>query len=144
MISSNKKKIVTIMKENTPHAYLATCDNDQPIVRSVSAIVEDDSSIWVTTFCTSRKIAQIQHNPKTCLLFVEQPDGNKAATVIGDAIIISDLEEKKRVWKLAYFDISKYFPDGPESEEYCLLKISIKRIEWRESRTSKMQTYELR
>ena len=130
------------MKDNSHHTYLATCDNHQPIVRPMTTIVENNMNILITTFCTSRKISQIRHNPKICLAFVEQPNGDKAATVIGEAIIISDLNEKKRVWELAPFNILEYFPDGPESEEYCLLRILISRIEWRESWTSEKQIYE--
>ena len=133
MGSSEKQKIVSVMKENCLHAYLATCDGDQPVVRPVSPIVEEDMSIWVTTFCTSRKITQIRGNSKICLAFVEQPRGEKAAVVIGRAKIIPDLQEKRRVWKLAPFNLLEHFPDGPEAEEFCLLKITAEKIEWRDS-----------
>ncbi|MBA7612866.1 hypothetical protein ES703_20107 [subsurface metagenome] len=133
MNSRHRQKIVGIMKENCLHAYLATTDGDQPRVRPVSPIVEDDMSIWVTTFASSRKVKQINENPKISLAFVEQPTGEKAAVVIGEAQIIPDLAEKKRVWKLATFDLSQYFPDGPESRDFCLLKIVIRKIEWRDS-----------
>jgi general stress protein 26 len=133
MIASDRQRIVGIMKENSLHAYLATCDGDQPIVRSVSPIVEDDMSIWVTTFCTSRKVRQIRRNPKICLAFVEQPRGDKAAVVIGEAKIILDMEKKERVWNLATFDLSQHFPKGPESEQFCLLKIVVRKVEWRDS-----------
>ncbi|GAI83633.1 unnamed protein product [marine sediment metagenome] len=142
MNSSDKQKIVSIMKDNSLHAYLATCDGEQPRVRPVSPIVEDNMSIWVTTFSTSRKVKQIKQNPKICLAFVEQPNGNKAATVIGEVEIIENLEEKKRVWGLATFDLAQHFPNGPESEEFCLLKILTEKIEWRDSWTSKLKIYE--
>jgi general stress protein 26 len=133
MKSSDKQKMIAIMKENSLHAYLATCDDDQPVVRPVSPIVEDDVSIWVTTFCSSRKVRQIQNNRKICLAFVEQPRGDKAAVVFGEAKIIPDLEEKRRIWNLATFDLSQHFPEGPESKEFCLLKIIVGKIEWRDS-----------
>ncbi len=139
---SDKQKIVAIMKANSLHAYLGTCDDDQPRVRPVSPIVEDNMSMWVTTYSTSRKVKQIQQNPKICLAFVEQPRGDKAAIVIGEAEKIPDLEDKRRVWKLATFDLSEHFPNGPESPEFCLLKISIKKIEWRDSWESPVKIYE--
>ncbi|MCK4424596.1 pyridoxamine 5'-phosphate oxidase family protein [Candidatus Bathyarchaeota archaeon] len=142
MGSSDTEKIVAIMKENCLHAYLATCDGDQPVVRPVSPIVEDDMSIWVTTFCTSRKVSQIRRNPTICLAFVEQPSGDKAAVVIGEAEIVSDSLEKKRVWKLATFDLSEHFPKGPESDEFYLLKIVVKKVEWRDSWTGGTKIYE--
>jgi len=127
--SSEKLKLTSIMKDNSLHAYLATCDGDQPTVRSVSPIVEDDMTIWITTFAASRKVKQIERNPKVCLAFVEQPNGDKAATVIGEAEIISDTEQKRRVWGLAGFDLAQYFPGGPGSADFCLLKIIARRIE---------------
>lgn len=52
-MKSDEEKIVSIMKENCLHAYFATVDGDQPRVRPVSPIVEDDMSVWITTFKTS-------------------------------------------------------------------------------------------
>ena len=138
----DEQKIVSIMKDNFLYASLATCDGDQPRVRTVSPIVEDDMSIWVTTRGTSRKVKQIGQNPKICLAFVEQPNGDKAAIVIGEARIIPDIEKKKRVWKLAPFDLYEHFPNGPDSDEFCLMKIIIKRIEWRDSGTAEAKIYE--
>jgi len=130
---SDKERIVKIMKDNCLHAYLATSDGDQPFVRPVSPIVEDDMSIWVTTFCSSRKVRHIEDNPRICLAFVEQPSGDKAAVIFGKAQMVPDVEKKRRVWSLARFDLSKHFPEGPECKEFGLLKIVPDRVEWRSS-----------
>ena len=142
MNSSDKQKIVDIMKKTNLFAFLATGDGDQPRVRPVAPIVEDDMSIWVATSAASRKVKQIKQNPKISLAFVRHPEGEKAATVIGEAEIIANLEHKKRVWGLAPYDLLKYFPNGPESEDYCLLKINVGKIEWWEDFESGMKTYE--
>ena len=130
------------MKEASLFAFLATCDSGQPRVRPVSPIVEDDMSVWVATSANSRKVKQIKQNPKISLAFVQQPRGEKAAMVIGEAEIVADMEQKKRVWGLAPYDLSQYFPDGPESKEYCVLKINIKKIEWWEDIKAGTKTYE--
>ena len=142
MSVSDEQKIVSIMRDNYLHANLATCDGDQPRVRIVSPVVEDDMSIWVTTRSTSRKVKQLRENPKICLAFVELPDGDKAVTIIGEALIIPDIRKKRRVWKLAPFDLYEHFPDGPDSDDFCLLKIIVKRIEWRDSGTGAAKIYE--
>jgi general stress protein 26 len=142
MSPSDKQKIVTIMKANFLHTSLATCDGDQPRVRTVSPIVEEDMSIWITTRSTSRKVKQLRENPKICLAFVEPPDGDKSATVIGEARIIQDIRKKRRVWKLAPFDLYEHFPDGPDSSDFCLLKIVIRRIEWRNRGVGPLRIYE--
>jgi general stress protein 26 len=87
-------------------------------------------------------VKHVQQNPKICLAFVEQPRGDKAAIVVGEAEIVADLEERKRVWGLANFDLSEHFPDGPESDEFCLLRIVPTKIEWRDSWTSRTLIYE--
>ena len=138
----DEQKIVSIMKDNYLYANLATCDGDQPRVRIVSPVVEDDMSIWVTTRSTSRKINQLRENPKICLAFVEPPEGDKAVNVIGEALIIPDLEKRRRIWKLAPFDLYEHFPDGPDSDDFCLLKIVIKRIEWRDVGIGALKIYE--
>ena len=142
MTVSDEQKIVSIMKDNYLHANLATCDGDQPRVRTVSPIVEDDMSIWVTTRSTSRKVKQLRQNPKICLAFVEPPDGDKAVTVIGEAQIIPEIQRKRRVWKLAPFDLYEHFPDGRDSDDFCVLKIIVKRIEWREIGTGAARIYD--
>jgi len=142
MSLSDEQKIVSIMKANFLHASLATCDGDQPRVRTVSPIVEDDMSMWVTTRSTSRKVKQLRENPKICLAFVEPPDGDKAATVIGEAQIIPDMEKKRRVWSLAPFDLYEHFPNGPDSSDFCVLRVLIKRIEWRDSGIGGPRIYE--
>ncbi len=139
---SDEQKIISIMKDNFLFASLSTADDDQPRVRTVSPIVEDNMSIWVTTRSTSRKVKQLQKNPKICLAFVEPPEGDKAATVIGEALIIPDTDKKKRVWKLAPFDLYEHFPDGPTSSDFCLLKIIPKKIEWRDSGSAQLNIYE--
>jgi general stress protein 26 len=141
-VSSDRQRIVAIMRENSLHAYLATSHDAQPFVRPVSPIVEDDMTLWVTTFSTSRKMSHIHKNPKICLAFVEQPRGSKAAVVFGEAQVIPDLEKKKRVWKLAPFDLSQHFPNGPESTEFSLLRIVPRKIEWRDSWEGGTKIYE--
>ena len=142
MSVSDEQKIVSIMKDNYLHANLATCDGDQPRVRTVSPVVENDMSIWITTRSSSRKVKQLRQNPKICLAFVEPPGVDKAITVIGEAEIIPDIQKKRRVWKLAPFDLYEHFPNGPDSDDFCVLKIVIKRIEWREIGTGAAKIYE--
>jgi general stress protein 26 len=137
----DKAKILDIMRQTNLHAHLATCDGDQPQVRPVSPIVEDDMSIWVATRAGSRKVKQIRGNSKVSLAFVELPRGRKAATVIGRAVIIDDPAEKKRIWHAADYDLSVHFPDGPKSSDFALLKIEVDKIEWRDRWEGGLKTF---
>ena len=142
MANTDKQKIVEIMKKASNFSFFATCDSGQPRVRPISSMVEDDMSVWIATSAASRKVEQIKTNPRVSLAFVEQPQGEKAATIIGEAEIVKDMEQKKRVWGLAAYDPSQFWPDGPESEDYCVLKINVKKIEWWEDMAVGMKTYE--
>ena len=141
MTNAEDSKIVEIMKKNFFGAHLATCDGAQPRVRPVAPIVEADLSLWVATHCNSRKVQQITANPRISLAFMEHPGGDKVAIVTGEAKLIGDLDQKKRVWETAPLDLSRFFPDGPESSEFCLFKILIQKIEWRDSWESKIKVY---
>ncbi|MDY0341243.1 MAG: pyridoxamine 5'-phosphate oxidase family protein [Coriobacteriia bacterium] len=141
MTASEKERLVGIMKATANHAFLGTCDGDRPVVRSVSPIVEDDLSIWVTTFSNASKVKQIGRNPRICLAFATQPTGEKRATVHGRAEVVSDPVTKKRVWGLATFNLSEIFPRGPESEEYGLLRIIPEEIRWHDSWDSEWKVY---
>lgn len=141
MTGSDKQKILEIMKKAQNFAFFATCDGDQPRVRTMATMIDDDMSVWMATSPKSRKVQQIKKNPKVSLTFVVPPQGNQAATIIGEAKIIGDMEEKKKVWKLAAFDPAVFWPDGPESESFCVLKINIKQIEWWESLQEGMKIY---
>ena len=142
MTIPDKEKIIEIMRKASSFAFLATDDSDQPRVRAVSPCVENDMSIWIATMSGSRKVQQIEKNPKVSLAFVVPPNGEQSATVIGEAEIVEDVEQKKRIWGLLSYDPLQFFPEGPESGEYCVLKISIKKIEWWEDWETGMKTYE--
>jgi general stress protein 26 len=142
MANTDKQKIVEIMKKASDFAFLATNDEDQPRVRAVSACVEDDMCIWIATMSSSRKVQQIRKNPKVNLAFVVPPNGEQSATVIGEAEIVEDMEQKKRIWGILSYDPSQFFSEGPESKEYCVLKINVKQIEWWEDWESGRKIYE--
>jgi len=138
--TEQRKRIAAIMKKTCGHAHFATVDCGQPWVRSISPIVDRDLSIWIATFASSRKVGHIRANPSICLQFVSHPNGSQEAVVVGRAIVIRNKSEKKKVWKLAH-DLAQYFPDGPESKDYCLLRIVPSTIRWREGWTAGTKVY---
>ncbi|MCX8014434.1 MAG: pyridoxamine 5'-phosphate oxidase family protein [candidate division WOR-3 bacterium] len=119
------------MKKIVMLSYFATCDGNKPVIRPVSPIIENDLSIWITTFSNFRKIKQVKKNSNNCLAFVEYVHDNKLAIVYGKAKIVNDSKQKRRIGNIASFNLKEYFPDGPRSKDYCLVKININRIEWR-------------
>jgi general stress protein 26 len=133
MANADREKILSILKKTAAHAFLATCDGGAPVIRSVSPIVEDDLSMWIATFANADKVKQVRKNPNVCLHFVSHPNGDQGATVRGRAVLVEDIETKRRVWGKASYDLAGYFPGGPESEAYGLLKIVPETITWRDN-----------
>ena len=141
MAISDESKILEIMKQTSIAAYFATCDGEHPMVRPVSPIIEDCNTIWIMTVSDSRKVGQIRRNPRVSLAFVEPPHGEKVATVIGEVREVVDAAEKQRIWGLASYDPSVFFPDGPASENLCLLSLIVQRIEWRDKWEGGLKVY---
>jgi general stress protein 26 len=142
MTASDNQKIMDIMKKAQNFAFLSTSEGDQPRGRPMATMLGDDMSIWMATSGKSRKVQQIKKNPKVSLVFLVPPQGDQAATVLGEAVIVTDMEEKKKVWEMAAYDPAQFWPDGPETEDYCVLKINIKQVEWWESFETGMKIYE--
>ena len=124
--------VIEIMRAGAGQAYLATCDRGQPMVRAVSPFVEDDLTVWVATFASSRKVDQIETNPRVSIAFLDPSGESRTATAIGDAAVVDDPEQKQKMWSLFGFDLSHHFPEGPGSKEYCLVRIAPRKIEWRD------------
>ena len=135
MAAKDEARIRRIIKETLGHAFLATVDGQQPVVRSISPILGPGLVIWIATFANSRKMKQIHKNPRVALQFTSQPDGNRLVLVLGRASIVRNMADKRRAWKLASYDMSQFWPEGPGAEQYCLLRIVPRRIEWREDWT---------
>jgi len=49
--------------------------------------------------------------------------------VRGDAHIVADEAEKKRVWDVIDYDLSAFWSGGPTDPEYALVRIDPKRVE---------------
>ncbi len=132
MSNPERTTVIEIMRAGAGQAYLATCDGDQPMVRAVAPFIEDDLTIWVATFASSRKVSQIEANPKVSVAFLDPSGEGMTATAIGDAAVVDAPDQKKRLWSLFGFDLAYHFPDGPDSEEYRLIRTVPRKIEWRE------------
>ncbi len=134
MAESEKEKIVAIIRALAENGVMATCDGDAPVVRCMTPIVEDDLAIWVTTTASTNKVKQIRRNPRVCLLLGDPPThGEREVSVRGKAEIVPDLATRKRIWGLAPFNLFDHFPNGPESPDFCVLRILPEEIRWRES-----------
>ncbi len=108
-------------------AYLATSRGGQATVRPVHPIWEGDT-LWVATGADSPKVRHVRANPRV-ELFWHLTDAVRHLTVTGTAACIDAPAEKHRLWDLFDYDLSAYWPDGADSEQYLLLHIQPTRVE---------------
>mmetsp|Transcript_29199 Transcript_29199/g.47137 ORF Transcript_29199/g.47137 Transcript_29199/m.47137 type:complete len:255 (+) Transcript_29199:256-1020(+) len=115
-------------------AFFATVDsNGSPCSRLVhpseplpTSALHDIGPIYFGSRCDSRKVDHITLNNKVTLSYFE-PDHDASVVVSGVAeIICDDLDLKRKFWREEY---SKFFPGGPESPQYNLIKITAHHIE---------------
>jgi len=109
-------------------AYLATTDGNQPRVRVVHPALEGER-VWIATGRTSAKARQIGKNPRVELFYQIGPEMIHL-TVTGNAALVEDLAEKKRIWnaKVFDYDLAQFWPAGPESKDFGLILITPDRV----------------
>jgi general stress protein 26 len=110
-------------------AYLATTVGNQPKVRVVHPAFEGER-VWIATGRGSAKARHIDKNPKVELFYQIGAD-MVHITVTGAAKFVEDMAEKKRIWnaKVFDYDLSQFWPAGPESKDFGLMLITPARVE---------------
>lgn len=124
----DKEKAFEIMNRNSLPVFLATCRNGQPVIRPMKAIVdENEMNVWLITYSGSKKVEDIEENSAVCLHFIDLADFSEEVTLYADACIRKDSAIKKEVWNMS--NAENYFPEGPESEDFCVIEIKIRDLE---------------
>lgn len=110
-------------------AYLATTIGSQPKVRVVHPAFEGER-VWIATGRGSAKARQIAKNCNVELFYQIGAD-MVHLTVTGKASFVDDQAEKKRIWngKVFDYDLSQFWPAGPESDDFGLIMITPAKIE---------------
>ena len=110
-------------------AYLATADGTQPRVKVVHPAFERER-VWVATGRASAKARHIAKNANVELFYQISPE-MVHLTVTGKATFVEDPAEKKRIWdaKVFDYDLSQFWPEGPQSKDFGLMLITPTRVE---------------
>lgn len=97
-------------------SFMATADGKQPRVRPMAICVIDSGEVVVATY-PSPKVKQLRSNPQVeyCVMDPESKDHVRLA---GKADLVTDVEEKKRLWEatLPLLPQMKDYFSGPEDE----------------------------
>jgi general stress protein 26 len=97
--------------------------------RVVELINRNRYSKLITFFATglsTNKIKDIKKNPSVSV-FVDDPNDQTNASIIGKAEIVTENRLRKKFWQEPF---GYFFPRGPSDPDYCLLKITPKKVEY--------------
>ena len=100
--------------------------------------VGEDWVFWYATYASSRKIGEIAANPNVTL-FYERKRDQAFACVMGKAQVCTDQETKDKYWNDEW---RMYWPDGPTSADYCIIKVRPDFAELWDLETHELRTIE--
>jgi general stress protein 26 len=110
--SSNSRVLVTVDETGKPRA------------RTMSPFTpEEDWTIWLGTFPTSRKVKQIKSNPNV-VVFYYDVESYSYVNVTGTARLVNDPDLKAKYWKEGW---KRFYPD--REKDYVLIEVTPQRIE---------------
>lgn len=106
------------------HALVTVDEDSKPHARQMAPFKpENDWTIWLGTFPTSRKAKQIKNNPNV-VVFYYDTKGMSYVAVHGTASLINDPELKAKYWVESW---KRYYPDT--DTQYILIKVIPERLE---------------
>ena len=107
---------------------VATVANGEPRVRMVHPTWEGET-LWFATGAGSPKVQQMQANPVVDIQYQVGPPTFTHILVRGTAEVVTDPNEKKRVWDVIDYDLSQFWSAGPEDPGYAPIRITPRRVE---------------
>ncbi len=78
--------------------------------------------IWLSTNTSSKRVAQLQKNPKACLYFVNTAEF-KGMMLVGEVEVLQDEQSRKRLWREGN---EMYYPQGVNDPDYSVLRFTAK------------------
>ena len=107
---------------------LATVIDNEARVRMVHPTWEGDI-LWIATGPNTAKAREIRENSAVDIQFQVAPEDFVHLLVRGSATVLTDQETKDRIWQVMDYDLAQFWPDGPKSQEYCVVKVEPTRVE---------------
>lgn len=115
------------MLKQAKYCFLITHgENGRCSTRLVQPIVDlEEMIIWIGTHPGLRKVAEIKNNADVTLAF-ENPREDSSLVLYGTAQLETSSTKRKRYWK---YEWRLFFPGGPESDDYVVIRIEPSIIE---------------
>ncbi len=98
-----------IMSSQTYCAIVTVDESGRPRARTMNPFPpEDDLTVWMATNSRSRKVLEIQANPRVCLYYADHKEATGSVTIAGRAELVDEMSEKKKrerpYWKDSFPD----------------------------------------
>ena len=82
--------------------------------------VEFDGDVWFFSAADSRKVEEIEAEPRVELSFAD-PKRYMFISMSGEAQIVRDARKKRELW---LEELERWFEDGPDSDDIVLIKVT--------------------
>ena len=86
---------------------------------------EEDLVVWLGTSRSSRKVAELERDPRATLVY-EDDDKGACVVLAGTITVVDTLAEREARFHATWF---AFWPEGPRSDDYVLLRFEPSRIE---------------
>lgn len=118
--------VVRSMIAKNKYGFLITHSSDGKCsARLVEPIVDDEFVFWIGTNPNLRKVEEVKMDPNVTFAY-QDTKGHANLIIYGKAEIETDLKLKRKYWKGAW---KLFFPGGPRSNDYVLIRIETKKME---------------
>jgi len=77
-------------------------------------------TLWFSTNVSSRRVGQLKKNPKACVYFIDNAQW-KGLMLVGNMEVLTDKASRQRLWRTGF---EKYYPQGIDDPDYCVLRFS--------------------
>jgi general stress protein 26 len=113
-----------IVDSSDSHVLITVDETGKPRARTMSPFTpEEDWTIWLGTFPTSRKAQQIKNNPNVVVFYYDSKSYSYV-NVSGTARLVNDPNLKAKYWKDGW---KRFYPD--RDKDYILVEVFPERLE---------------
>lgn len=102
--------------------------------RPMAAVEHGGGELWFFTRSDSRKVSEIERDPRVLLDYADE-GGQNYVSIVGRARLTSDPARAAELWSEP---LRAWFPDGPEDAHITLIEVDVESAEYWDSPSSLM------
>ncbi|MGY5883817.1 pyridoxamine 5'-phosphate oxidase family protein [Modestobacter lacusdianchii] len=125
MATDETRKVAELLKDERIAVFTTTAPDGTLMSRPMAMQeIEFDGDLWFFASRGSRKVAHVTASPQ---VNVATSGSDSWVSLTGHAVVIDELERKKKLWNKA---VEAWFPDGPEDPDIVLLRVEAASAEY--------------